>query len=160
MDPSAPDMPGRIMALDYGRRRIGVAASDPLRVVAQPRGVVAAASPPVEPSDQLLELVRELEPVVIVVGVPLNMDGSEGEMAKEAREFVGKLATATGIATIVRDERLTTVEAERTIRAMDLPKRKRHDRGLRDALAAAVLLDDYLREDRESSAGGTAEGEG
>lgn len=159
MDPPTPDMPGRIMALDYGRRRIGVAASDPLQVVAQPRGIVAAASPPVEPSDQLLDLVRELEPVVIVVGVPLNMDGSEGEMAKEAREFVGKLAAATGISTIVRDERLTTVEAERTIRAMDLPKRKRHDRGLRDALAAAVLLDDYLREDRESSAGGTTEGE-
>lgn len=145
------------MALDYGRRRIGVAASDPLRVVAQPRGVVAAASPPVEPSAELLDLVRELEPAVIVVGVPLNMDGTEGEMAKEAREFVGKLAAATGVTTVVRDERLTTVEAERTIRAMELPRRKRHDRGLRDALAAAVLLDDYLREEPESVDGG-AEG--
>lgn len=142
------------MALDYGRRRIGVAASDPLRVVAQPRGVVAAASPPVEPSAELLDLVRELEPAVIVVGVPLNMDGTEGEMAKEAREFVGKLADATGIKTVVRDERLTTVEAERTIRAMELPRRKRHDRGLRDALAAAVLLDDYLREEPENADGG------
>ncbi len=150
-------MPGRVMALDYGRRRIGVAASDPLRVVAQPRGVVAAASPPVEPSAELLEIVRELEPAVIVVGIPLNMDGSEGEMAKEAREFVGKLTAATGVATVVRDERLTTVEAERTIRSMELPRRKRHDRSLRDALAAAVLLDDFLREDGEGASGGSEE---
>lgn len=136
------------MALDYGRRRIGVAASDPLQVVAQPRGVVGAGSPPVEPSSELLDVVRELEPTLIVVGIPVNMDGTEGEMAKEARTFVGKLAAATGIPTILRDERLTTVEAERTIRSMDLPRRKRHDRGLRDALAAAVLLGDYLREER------------
>lgn len=123
-----------------------MAASDPLRVVAQPRGVVRAASPSVEPSAELLERVRELEPAVIVVGMPLHMDGSEGEMAREAREFARRLGAATGIETTVRDERLTTVEAERMIRALDLPKRKREDRGLRDAMAAAVLLDDYLRE--------------
>lgn len=143
-------MPGRIMALDYGRRRIGVAASDPLRMVAQPRGAVAAGSPPVEPSDELLDVVGELEPTLVVVGIPLNMDGTEGAMAKEAREFVEKLVAATGIATVLRDERLTTVEAERTIRAMELPMRKRRDRGLRDALAAAVLLEDYLRENRDA----------
>jgi len=135
------------MALDYGRRRIGVAASDPLRIVAQPRGVVRAGTPPVEPSEELLALVAELEPAVIVVGIPLHMDGSEGEMAREAREFARRLGTATGIPTSVRDERLTTVEAERTIRALGLPKKKREDRSLRDALAAAVLLDDYLREE-------------
>ena len=145
------------MALDYGRRRIGVAATDPLRVVAQPRGVVGAGSPPVEPSAELLDLVRELEPTLIVVGIPVNMDGTEGEMAREARRFVDGLSAATGIATVLRDERLTTVEAERTIRSMDLPRRKRHDRGLRDALAAAVLLDDYLREDQ--SGAGISEGD-
>lgn len=154
MDPSAPErsvpeMPGRVLALDYGRRRIGVAASDPLRVVAQPRGVVGAGSPPVEPTAELLELIRELEPAVIVVGIPLHMDGSEGRMAREAREFANRLRAATGIETCERDERLTSVEAERTIRALDLPKRKREDRGLRDALAAAVLLDDYMREGTE-----------
>lgn len=135
------------MALDYGRRRIGVAASDPLRVVAQPRGVVHAGLPPVEPGEALLERVRELEPAVIVVGVPLHMDGSEGDMALEAREFARRLGAATGIEIVARDERLTTVEAERMIRALDLPKRKREDRGLRDAMAAVVLLEDYLREE-------------
>lgn len=147
MDPSTSEMPGRVMALDYGRSRIGVAASDPLRVLAQPRGVVRAGSPPVEPTPELLALVRELAPSVIVVGMPLHMDGSEGEMAREAREFVRRLRAATGVETLARDERLTSVEAERTIRELELPKRKREDRGLRDALAAAVLLEDYLRED-------------
>ena len=135
------------MALDYGRSRIGVAASDPLRVVAKPRGVVRAGSPPVEPTEELLERVRVLEPAVIVVGVPLHMDGTEGDMAREAREFARRLGAATGIETAVRDERLTTVEAERLIRALNLPKRKREDRRLRDAMAAAILLEDYLREE-------------
>lgn len=147
MDPSGPEMPGRVVALDYGRSRIGVAASDPLRVVARPRGVVRAGAPSVQPSDELVERIRELEPAVIVVGVPLHMDGSEGEMAREAREFARRLSAATGVRTTLRDERLTTVEAERMIRALDLPKRRREDRGLRDTLAAAVLLEDYLREE-------------
>lgn len=147
MDPYAPDMPGRVVALDYGRRRIGVAATDPLRVVAQPRGAARAGSPPIEPSAELLAMVRALEPALILVGIPLHMDGSEGEMAREAREFARRLGVATNIEIDMRDERLTTVEAERTIRALDLPKRKREKRGLRDALAAAVLLEDYLREE-------------
>lgn len=149
MDPSDPDMPGRVMALDYGRSRIGVAASDPLRVLARPRGVVRAGTPPVEPTDELLDRIRELEPAVIVVGVPLHMDGSEGEMAREAREFARRLEAVSGVETAVRDERLTSVEADRMIRALDLPKRKRENRGLRDAMAAVVLLDDYLREAAE-----------
>ena len=139
-------MPGRVLALDYGRRRIGVAASDPLRVLAQPRGVAPAGEPPTEPGAELLDLIRDLEPTLIVVGLPLHMDGSEGEMAAEVRRFVERLGAVTGVATVVRDERLTSVEAERAIREMGLPKHKREDRGLRDALAAAVLLEDYLRE--------------
>lgn len=149
MDPSDGGLPGRVMALDYGRKRIGVAASDPLRVIAQPRGVVRAGAPPTAPSPELLRLVGELEPAVIVVGVPFNMDGSEGKMAKEARDFGRRLAEATGIPVAERDERLTSVEADRTIRELQLPKRKREAPGLRDAMAAAVLLDDFLREDTD-----------
>lgn len=147
MDPAGDDMPGRVMALDYGRRRIGVAASDPLRVLAQPRGVVSAGSPPTDPPPELLALIAELEPVVVVVGVPLHMSGDEGEMAKEARAFARRLEARCGVRVEMRDERLTSVEAERTIREMQLPRKKRERRGLRDAMAAAVLLEDYLRED-------------
>lgn len=147
MEPAGTDVPGRVMALDYGRRRIGVAASDPLRVLAQPRGVVPAGSPPTDPTDELLSVIAELEPVVVVVGIPLHMSGEEGEMSREARSFAKRLGERCGVRVVMRDERLTSVEAERTIREMGLPKKKREQRGLRDAMAAAVLLEDYLRED-------------
>jgi putative Holliday junction resolvase len=147
MDPQAKTPPGRIVALDYGRRRIGVAASDPLRIIGKPRAAVAAGIPSTVPTAELLDLLVELEPCVIVLGIPRNMDGSEGEMALEAREFGRKLLVACGVPIEERDERLSTVEAERTIRELGLPKRKREQKGLRDMMAAAVLLDDYMRED-------------
>lgn len=146
MGPFNDDMPGRIMAVDYGRRRIGIAASDPLRIISKPRCVVDAGSPPDRPTQELLDLVGELEPRVIVVGIPLNMDGTEGEMALEARKFALQLGSATGVQIVDRDERLSSVEAERTIHELGLPKKKRQDPGLRDMIAAAILLDDYMRE--------------
>ena len=146
MGPLNDELPGRIMAVDYGRRRIGIAASDPLRVVSKPRCVVEAGNPPENPTEELLALVRDLEPAAILVGIPRNMDGTEGEMALEARAFGLRLATAAGVPVVERDERLSTVEAERTIQQLGLPKKKRQERGLRDMLAAAVLLEDYLQE--------------
>lgn len=146
MDAADCEQSGRIVALDYGRARVGVAASDPLRVIAKPRSVVDAGRPPTSPTSKLLEVLSELAPSVIVVGVPLNMDGSEGEMAKEAREFGNRVAEGTGVPVEFRDERLSSVEAERTIRELGLPRRKREARGLRDMLAAFVLLEDYMRE--------------
>ena len=146
MGPANDSLPGRIMAIDYGRRRIGIAASDPLRVLSKPRCVVAAGTPPERPTQELLRLVDELEPVVIVVGIPLNMDGTEGEMALEARRFTRNLGAAVGVPILERDERLSSVEAERTIQELGLPKKKRQDRGLRDMIAAAILLEDYMRE--------------
>lgn len=134
------------MAVDYGRRRIGVAASDPMRVVSKPRCVVEAGRPPQEPTGELLGIVQDLEPTVIVVGIPRNMDGSEGEMALEARAFGQRLGEHTGVPIVERDERLSTVEAERTIRELGLPKKKREQRGLKDMMAAAVILEDYMRE--------------
>lgn len=146
MGPSNEDTPGRIMAVDYGRRRIGIAASDPLRMVSKPRCVVAAGNPPDQPTRELLDLVADLEPAIIVVGLPLNMNGTEGEMALEARRFAQRLGAAVDVPVVERDERLSSVEAERTIKELGLPKKKRQDRGLRDMIAAAILLEDYMRE--------------
>ena len=138
------------MAVDYGRRRIGVAASDPMRVVSKPRCVVGAGTPPQEPTEELLTLVRDLDPSVILVGIPCNMDGTEGEMALEARDFGRRLGAQSGVPIVERDERLSTVEAERTIRELGLPKKKREQKGLRDMMAAAILLEDYMRESESS----------
>ena len=96
--------------------------------------------------------MSELDPIAIVLGIPISMDGSEGEMAREARAFGTALSAATGIAVIEWDERLTTALAERALRPE--PKRTRRDRskggggrdrGRADRIAAAVILDGYMR---------------
>ncbi|MFV1987813.1 MAG: Holliday junction resolvase RuvX [Gemmatimonadota bacterium] len=143
------------MALDYGRRRIGVSVSDPTGTIASPRGFIdrgppprrsgkSVAMPPGLPDD-LLELVLEVRPSRILVGIPLMMDGSAGEMAQEARAFAGALAEATGVEVIEWDERLTTARAEREIQSLGLRKSRREKKGRSDEMAATLMLTDYLR---------------
>ena len=139
-------MAGRVVALDYGRRRIGVAATDPSRTIASPHVAIRNADPPTEPPTGLLNLLRDLAPAVVVVGVPVNMDGTAGEMASEARRFASRLAALSGLEVVQRDERLTSYEATEMIREMALPARKRREKGLKDMLAATLLLREYLAE--------------
>lgn len=134
------------MALDYGRRRIGVAASDPLRTIASPHVAMKNADPPTEPPQGLLNLLKDLAPVVVIVGIPVHMDGSFGEMAAEARAFATRLTALSGLQVLERDERLTSYEAEEMLREMDLSRRRRQEKGLKDMLAATVLLKEYLEE--------------
>ncbi|MEK6253132.1 MAG: Holliday junction resolvase RuvX [Gemmatimonadales bacterium] len=134
------------MALDYGRRRIGVAASDPLRTIASPHVAMKNADPPTEPPQGLLNLLKDLAPVVVIVGLPVHMDGSFGEMAAEARAFAARLTALSGLQVLERDERLTSYEAEEMLREMDLSRRRRQEKGLKDMLAATVLLKEYLEE--------------
>lgn len=139
-----------MVALDYGRRRIGVAASDPTRTIASPRAVVettGASPPPGEPAavpEALVSLLRELAPAKVVVGIPLRMDGGEGAMAREARAFGRAVAERTGLEVIEWDERLTTQLAERALASLELPRRKRREKGRADMLAAAALLRSFL----------------
>lgn len=137
------------MALDYGRRRIGVAVSDPTRTIASPRGVVPNADPPDRPPPALLELLERLQPSEVVVGIPLQMDGTEGEMAREARRFGRRVAERTGLPVIEWDERLSTAAAERELRATTSRRRRRERKGLADAIAASMLLRGYLERPRE-----------
>ena len=135
-----------MVALDYGRRRIGVAASDPLRTIASPHVVMKNADPPTEPPRGLLNLLKDLAPVVVIVGIPVHMDGSFGEMAAEARAFAARLMTLSEIQVLERDERLTSYEAEEMLREMSLSRRRRQEKGLKDMLAATVVLKEYLEE--------------
>ena len=135
-----------MVALDYGRRRIGVAASDPLRTIASPHVAMKNADPPTEPPQGLLNLLKDLAPVVVIVGIPVHMDGSFGEMAAEARAFATRLTALSGLRVLERDERLTSYEAEEMLREMDLSRRRRQEKGLKDMLAATVLLKEYLEE--------------
>lgn len=134
------------MALDYGRRRIGVAATDPSGTIASPLVTIRNADPPADPPQGLLNLLKDLAPTLVVVGIPVNMDGTSGEMAAEARTFASHLAALTGLEVVERDERLTSYEASEMMREMALPARKRRDKGLKDMLAATLLLREYMAE--------------
>lgn len=91
---------------------------------------------PPEPPDALLRLVEEVRPSEIVVGIPFNMDGSEGEMAKETRQFADALAARTGVQVVEWDERLTSAQAERTLREAEAPPPSRRGGGRGSASAA------------------------
>ncbi len=89
-------------------------------------------------------MIDELDPALVVVGIPLQMDGSEGEMAREARAFAQAVARESGRPVTEWDERLTTSHAEREIRSFDLPASRKREKGLSDRIAAALLLRGYL----------------
>ena len=120
--------------------------SDPHRILAAPHVTIEHRGPAGDPPEALLELIRQLEPAEVLVGIPFNMDGSEGEMALEARRFATGLRNGLEIPVIERDERLSSLEADRRLKESGLPRGKRREKGRRDMLAAAVLLEDYLAE--------------
>ena len=136
----------RVVGLDFGRRRIGVALSDPSGIIASPHGVVEAdPEDPTVPSDELVDLLEKVEADRIVVGLPLHMDGSVGEMAEEVRAFAEALEERTGLPVEEWDERLSSSAAERALVETGAPDRVRREKGRVDAMAAALTLRAYLR---------------
>lgn len=131
----------RIMAIDFGEVRIGIAFSDLLKTIASPFETYKRVQ---EEKDinYLTRLAKEKEVGIIVVGLPLNMDGSEGERAKRTREFGTKLGQDSGIKIEYIDERLTSVEAEDLLISSGVRRDKR--KGIIDKLAAALILESYL----------------
>jgi putative Holliday junction resolvase len=133
--------PGRVLALDIGQKRIGLAVSDAL-------GITAQGLPTLERRNlrtdlaALGALAREREVVLFLAGLPLNMGGGEGRQAALVREFAAKLERETGIPVEFRDERLTTVEAQRVLRSAGASIGQRA-RAV-DRLAAVILLEGYL----------------
>lgn len=136
----------RVVGLDYGRRRIGVALSDPSGIIATPHGVVETeADDPTVPPEALLRLLEEVGADRVVVGLPLHMDGSVGEMAEEVRAFAEALRARSGIPVEEWDERLSSSAAERALVETGAPERVRREKGRVDAMAAALTLRAYLR---------------
>ncbi len=131
----------RILALDHGTVRIGVAVSDELKMIAQPLEFI-----PAEPFDRFLERLREIlrvkEVELILVGMPRNMDGSYGPAALKVREFVEVLRQAVAVPIRTWDERLTSVQANRFLMAAGARRDKRKTKV--DQTAAALLLQSYL----------------
>jgi putative Holliday junction resolvase len=131
----------RVLGLDFGTRRVGAAVSDPRRSIATPLEVYERRDP-VQDAAHYRTLVEEHEVDRIVIGLPLHTGGREGTSASLARTWGAWLAATTGRAVVFYDERYTTFEAEDTLIAAGLKRRKR--KGLRDMLAAQILLQNYL----------------
>ncbi len=133
--------PGRTCALDLGRVRVGVAIDDDLGLMAHPRGTLAGAD-----RQKLLASLRAFADdqgiVRFVVGLPLDMTGEEGMAAREARSIAQQVADATGRAVELWDERLTTVQAQRSLRASEVHGKKARERV--DEAAACAILQSWL----------------
>ena len=134
-------MRGRVLALDLGARRIGLAVSDTEQSLAFPAGHLERVAIRRD-LEALHTLVREREISRIVVGLPLHLDGGDGEAAQSARVFARSLARVTSLPVDLLDERWTTREAQRSLRAS--PRKRRPGKGEVDAVAATLLLQSWL----------------
>ena len=131
----------RVLAIDHGTKRMGIAVSDELGMIAHPLEFVLA-----EPFDKFLarvkELIQEKQVELLLVGMPRNMDGSYGPAALKVQEFVAVLKEALTVPIKTWDERLTSAQANRFLIQADVRREKRKEKV--DKMAAAILLQSYL----------------
>lgn len=131
----------RILGLDFGTKTFGVALSDELTITAQALTSISRTTLNRD-LEGLLQLIRDHGVEEVVIGLPINMDGSRGPAAEAVEAFSNRLKALTEIKIILWDERLTTVAAERILLEGDLSRRKR--RRVIDRLSAAIILQGYL----------------
>ena len=132
---------GRVLGLDLGEARIGVAISDPDRAVALPAGTIRATGG-IDDLKAVARMVSDTSAVEVVVGHPLSLSGDAGEAARKAEEFAGGLRLLLKVPVHLQDERLSTVEAERGLKAAGAHGRRR--RAAVDQSAASLILETYL----------------
>ena len=135
----------RILGLDYGEKTVGVAVTDPLMLTAQ--GVETIVR---KKENALRETLRRIQEIaaekgaeLIVVGLPLHMDGTPSERSEASLAFAELLRKRTGLPVVMHDERLTTVEADEILAESGVPKERRKD--VIDKVAACLILEDYLK---------------
>jgi putative holliday junction resolvase len=138
----------RILGLDPGEKRIGVAITDPLGITAQGIEVITYTSLE-EAFEQIKKICLDYEVDKIVVGYPLNMNGSRGPASEKALLFAARLQQVLGISVVMVDERLSSVSAEKTLISAGVSRKNRRD--LKDKLAATLILELYLSSQNNSS---------
>lgn len=146
----------RIMGLDFGAKTVGVAVSDPLLVTAQSLETITRKSENKlrQTLARIEELIQEYQVDKIVLGLPKNMNGTEGERVEKTKEFQEMLFRRTGISVELWDERLTTVAADRIMMETGIRRENRKEHV--DAVAASFILQgylDYLKKDQEKEIG-------
>jgi len=139
-------MPGRVMGLDVGDVRIGVAVSDPLGIIAQPHSVIRCSSPE-QDIDAIRTLAAELGVIRIVVGLPLNREGKPGPQAEKVLAFAERLRAVVSMEIATQDERFSTTAAQRMLIEADVSRKDR--KKVVDKIAAQHILQTHL--DRQKS---------
>ncbi len=134
---------GRIMAIDYGLKRVGPAVTDPLQIIAS-----ALETIPTQEALNYLKNYTKNEAVdIMVVGLPINLDGNETDATAKVRGFVGVLKnTFAGINIVTHDERFTSKMASQALFASGMSKKNRQIKGNIDKMAAAIILQSYLEQ--------------
>lgn len=133
---------GRVLAIDYGSVRIGLALSDPLQIIATGLTTIANSERSIR---ELVEIISRYEVTKVLIGLPLTLKGEHGGKAKEVREFSEKLQQLVAVPILHYDERFTSVMAQQTIREMGTSKKKRqNNKGKVDEIAATILLQNFL----------------
>lgn len=133
---------GPLLGLDPGTRTVGVASADALRMLSSPVETIPRGRRLAPVLDRLFDLYDARKAVGLVVGLPLNMDGTEGPRAQSVRAFAWHILQRRDVPILLQDERLSTVEAEHMMKEAEISRRHRSDRI--DASAAAVILQDAL----------------
>jgi putative holliday junction resolvase len=134
----------RVIGIDYGERRVGVALSDPTATIAQPLTVLVRRPGKRPPVQAIADLAAQHEVAHIVIGLPLTLAGDESDWTREVRAFGEKLAARAGTGVTFADERLTSVMAERAVRSLGLKRSAREQKHRVDAAAAVLILQAYL----------------
>ncbi len=127
------------MAVDHGARAIGVAVTDELQIIARPLTTIPAKNNPIA---RIRELCSEYEIGVLVVGLPLRLDGGRGDAAERVEQFVETLRSEVSIPVVTQDERLTSRAADELLKEQGMSLRERRNKA--DEYAAAIILEDYL----------------
>ncbi len=131
-----------ILSVDYGRVRTGIAVCDAGEVMASPVTVIKEVHQEIL-AEMIAQLCQEKQAELVVLGLPKNMDGTEGESAERVRAFAGLLQKTTGLEVVLQDERGTTVTAHNYLNTTNTRGKKR--RAVVDSVAAVIILEDYLR---------------
>ena len=130
-----------IMSIDLGKARTGIAVCDKTEFLASPYTVIFEKSPQ-RLMEKAVQAVKDTKAELVVVGLPKNMDGSEGESAQNARAFAKELEEITGIKTVMQDERVTTITAHNFLNTTNTRGKKR--KNVVDEVAATIILQDFL----------------
>lgn len=135
---------GRILGVDYGERRVGLAVSDPTGMIAQPLPTLVRRAGKRPPVRAVADVAHTWQVSAIVLGLPLTLEGDESDWTRAIRAFGEKLSDRTGLPVHFVDERMTSVRAERSVRSLGLRRTQREDKKRVDAAAAVLILQSFL----------------